>query len=217
MTDVFPNAFWFGGKREEVIQRDGEKCVQCGMTRAAHRAKWNRDITVDHIDGNGRNRPAKLKNNDLSNLQTLCIPCHSKKDNKNKLKTHCPQGHEYTPENTYYYPTRSNRSCRACGKARTARDTAERRRQGKSMARYHCPIDYQFLTNVHAEEYGELQDSNGWNPYYQWHAVGTCAKHGLVEFQDHDAEDKCGCWSAGVWDVWMADSNHVKELIDGQG
>lgn len=30
-----------------------------------------------------------------------------------RAKTHCPQGHEYTPENTYTYP-KGGRSCRAC-------------------------------------------------------------------------------------------------------
>jgi len=28
--------------------------------------------------------------------------------------THCVQGHEYTPDNTYYKPGRTNRTCRAC-------------------------------------------------------------------------------------------------------
>ena len=32
-------------------------------------------------------------------------------------KTHCPQGHEYTPENTYSRPSRRReRSCRTCRK-----------------------------------------------------------------------------------------------------
>ena len=31
--------------------------------------------------------------------------------------THCPSGHEYTPENTYIYPgPRKHRGCRACGR-----------------------------------------------------------------------------------------------------
>jgi hypothetical protein len=42
--------------------------------------KYNRDITVDHIDGNGRRKPKHLKNNSLDNLQTLCLSCHGKKD-----------------------------------------------------------------------------------------------------------------------------------------
>lgn len=29
-------------------------------------------------------------------------------------KTHCPQGHEYTPENTYMPPNKNNRRCRIC-------------------------------------------------------------------------------------------------------
>ena len=32
------------------------------------------------------------------------------------LRTHCPHGHEYTPENTYTY--RGSRSCKACCKLR---------------------------------------------------------------------------------------------------
>jgi hypothetical protein len=34
----------------------------------------------------------------------------------NTLKTHCPQGHEYTPDNTYLY--NGMRSCKACSNAR---------------------------------------------------------------------------------------------------
>ncbi|MBD5787094.1 hypothetical protein IF650_12980 [Cellulosimicrobium terreum] len=29
-------------------------------------------------------------------------------------KTHCPQGHEYTPENTIVYPSDGRRRCRTC-------------------------------------------------------------------------------------------------------
>jgi len=32
----------------------------------------------------------------------------------NALKTHCPKGHEYTPENTYVDPVRLWRTCRTC-------------------------------------------------------------------------------------------------------
>lgn len=34
---------------------------------------------------------------------------------RQRAKTHCPQGHEYTPENTYY-DRRGRRYCRECGR-----------------------------------------------------------------------------------------------------
>ena len=71
---------YFGGNREAVIQRDGERCVQCGMTREAHRAKYNMDINVDHINGKGYNVPKEERDNRMENLQTLCSPCHCRKD-----------------------------------------------------------------------------------------------------------------------------------------
>ncbi len=40
--------------------------------------------------------------------------------------THCPQGHEYTPENTYVSP-QGERNCRACGRERDRRYRAQRR------------------------------------------------------------------------------------------
>lgn len=75
----------FGGNREAAIQRDGEACVKCGMTREQHKAKYGRDITVDHIDGRGSNVPKSSKNNALGNLQTLCLSCHRRKDAPTKL------------------------------------------------------------------------------------------------------------------------------------
>lgn len=70
----------FGGNRELVIQRDGEKYVRCGMTREEHRIKHGRDITVDHKDKKGSRLPVSLKNNTVENLQTLCLTCHTVKD-----------------------------------------------------------------------------------------------------------------------------------------
>lgn len=44
----------------------------------------------------------------------------------NAAKTHCPHGHEYTPENTYHNPNpNGGRICRTCKRKRDA----ERRRR----------------------------------------------------------------------------------------
>jgi hypothetical protein len=50
----------------------------------------------------------------------------------NKRKTHCKHGHEFTPENTYWLPSRpGQRHCRACQK-RLLREYWERRRAKQS-------------------------------------------------------------------------------------
>lgn len=62
----------------------------------------------------------------------------------NMAKTHCPQGHEYTPENTRIRIGRfgtENRSCKECGR--------EQRRVGKSpgwhnAAKTHCPQGHEY-------------------------------------------------------------------------
>lgn len=76
---------FFGNNRELAIQRDGEKCVDCGMSRKEHYNRYGMDITVDHIDGTGINTPLEEKNNDLDNLQTMCLACHGSKDRKQYL------------------------------------------------------------------------------------------------------------------------------------
>lgn len=44
---------------------------------------------------------------------------------KHAIKTHCPHGHPFSPENTYVRP--SGRACRACGRARGAARLARKR------------------------------------------------------------------------------------------
>lgn len=70
--------FRFGGMRSVVLERDKYSCVSCGMTEHQHKIKWGRSITINHIDGNGRN--SKKPNNNINNLETLCLKCHGHKD-----------------------------------------------------------------------------------------------------------------------------------------
>lgn len=50
------------------------------------------------------------------------------------MKSHCPHGHEYTPENTYY-PPRGSYVCRACNRAKT-RTHMRSRGPGQRRAHY---------------------------------------------------------------------------------
>lgn len=72
------DSFRFGSNREKVLERDNWQCVECEMTQEQHMALFGRSLTIDHIDGQGRN--SKNPNNELENLQTLCLRCHSSKD-----------------------------------------------------------------------------------------------------------------------------------------
>lgn len=49
-------------------------------------------------------------------------------------KTHCPQGHAYTPGNTYTYPA-GNRACNECRRAYREAHREERRAKGREYMR----------------------------------------------------------------------------------
>lgn len=66
----------FNGKREQIMERDGYKCAECGMSRDDSFEKWGFDLDIHHIDGNGRG--TKDKNNKIDNLVVLCRSCHKK-------------------------------------------------------------------------------------------------------------------------------------------
>lgn len=72
----------FSGNRIKALERDGYKCVKCGLTNEDHLILYGYEITVDHIDGNGVYKPSEKRNNSLENLQTLCSNCHGLKDVK---------------------------------------------------------------------------------------------------------------------------------------
>lgn len=74
----------FGGMSEKVFKKYQNKCDLCGMTNEEHNKKYNRDLTIHHIDGSGRN--SLIKNNKLNNLQLLCLRCHGYIDKVRSLK-----------------------------------------------------------------------------------------------------------------------------------
>jgi len=77
--------FW-SSIREKVIQRDDEKCIECGMNRSEHVEKFNRDINVHHIVPRREFMKSDNKtvndSNEMDNLETLCITCHMQKEAK---------------------------------------------------------------------------------------------------------------------------------------
>lgn len=66
----------FGGKRQDVLERDNFECQGCGMSQEKHFVLFNTQLIIHHKDGCGRGE--ENPNNDMENLITLCIRCHTK-------------------------------------------------------------------------------------------------------------------------------------------
>lgn len=57
--------------REQIRQRDHNKCRNCGMAKEEHFKKYGRNLEVHHKDKN-------KKHNKVNNLILLCKPCHER-------------------------------------------------------------------------------------------------------------------------------------------
>ena len=82
------------------------------------------DLTIDHLCRNTACGNPK-------HLRILTVSENSK-GNGWARKTHCPQGHEYTDENTYYYKQSNGGSKRNC---KTCKRESGRRRHAKAKAK----------------------------------------------------------------------------------
>ena len=56
--------------KERIRERDGHKCMNCGITATEHQSKYGRKLGVHHIDYNKANL-------DEMNLLTLCQLCNT--------------------------------------------------------------------------------------------------------------------------------------------
>jgi hypothetical protein len=90
-------------------------CSKTLGTKRAHRATYQ--LLVGDI-------PEGLVIDHLCRVRNCVNPAHMEPvtDYENRLRgnaviTHCPQGHEYTPDNTYVAPANSTRQCRRCAAA----------------------------------------------------------------------------------------------------
>lgn len=74
-------------------------------------------LVIDHVRANGcrhRHCVAPLHLEAVTNAENVR---RGDTGINNAVKTHCPQGHEYTPRNTHMHITGSRR-CRECGRIR---------------------------------------------------------------------------------------------------
>lgn len=89
----------------------------------------------------GCHRDDDANNNHLENLYWGTVSQNSR-DAVNNGRcwktniTHCPQGHEYTEENTYLVPSTGHRMCRACIKAKN--------KGNANYDRTHCPQGHEY-------------------------------------------------------------------------
>lgn len=104
----------------------GQAYYKGGVIRA-HRLSWIINVgeipagrmVLHRCDNRKCVRPSHLF---LGGAKENMVDCASKNRNWQQKKTHCPQGHEYTPENTYWQGQKGYdhkfRYCAVCTRAR---------------------------------------------------------------------------------------------------
>jgi NUMOD4 motif len=74
---------------------------------------------------------ARHKDGDINNLAASNLTWDVQRGkNYWAKKTHCPEGHEYTPANTYIIPSTGGRTCRTCRALKYNQARKRKRRKG---------------------------------------------------------------------------------------
>lgn len=110
------------GRLQVTLSRSGKKyplLVHKLIARTFLEPKPSPKHEICHSDGNClNNKVTNLRWGTRSdNMQDRVL--HGR--DPNKSKTHCPQNHEYTRENTYVVPSTGARMCRVCKKEHSKR------------------------------------------------------------------------------------------------
>ena len=104
------------------VRKDGYTLAYWEGTRPlGHRLVWEllvgpigEGMQLDHVkelcESKNCVNPAHLE--EVTPLE------NTRRSGGNNSKTHCPEGHEYTPENTYLRKDRLHRECKICTTAR---------------------------------------------------------------------------------------------------
>lgn len=104
------------GYRRVSIRLDGKSLTRTVHTLIALTYLGPRPdgLEICHNDGDPMNNSAHNLRYDTHSSNMLDKAKHGTNVSANAAKTHCPKGHEYTPENTYRY--NRHRICKTCNR-----------------------------------------------------------------------------------------------------